>query len=391
MPPVPSGLGNMMPPSPGKKVMLGMGVAMLLVLMCFAIAMLALPSEGAPGNKTPTATTTSDPNAATATIAATVSISATAVITPSVTPIVPATSSAGPTGTATVAPQTLPCTFVTGLIYNDLNANRVLDSGEPGINGASIQLQTTSGNVLSFAVTDTKGAYQLLNLPFGSYRILVAASPGFNPTTPTVLPINLSGCGGFTDLNFGFNQPSQASNPTAANPPTQAPVATATTAAPPPITPTPIILIVTSTPLPPTPTPIIVTAVPPPPTPTFTPTPTLTPTPTPTATPAFFITGATAKTTWTDCPSVAFDGTITAIGQGTAVYQWEQENGSTSAAQTLTFFTSGTLTVPQYIRNIEGGGALGTNGWVRLKILSPNSLDSNQAIFQFSCDSTTIP
>lgn len=407
MPPMQSGLGNLVPPTPGKKALLGMAGAMLMLLVCFGVAFMAFPSEGAPTTRTPGAT--GETNASAETIAATLSLTTTQDITPTVTPIVPITTTAAAPVTPTVAP-TLPCTFIKGVIYNDANANRVKDEGEAGINGASIQLQTPDGAVVSFAVTDDQGAYQMLNPPFGAYRVRVAAPPGFTPTTPPELSFNLAGCSGFEDLNFGFNQPQQlptpiganptqpsnpgAGNPPApsnsgeTNPPSPTPVVIVATAAPPPDTPTPIILIVTSTPLPPSPTPIIVTAVPPPPTATFTPT--QIPSPTPTPTPEFFITGATAQVAWTDCPSVGFDGTITASGQGTAVFQWEHENGSTTPAQTLTFFASGTLPVPPFERNIEDGGAFGTNGWVRLKVLLPNPVESNQAVFQFICDSDVV-
>ncbi len=393
MPPMQSGLGNMVPPTPGKKMLLGMVGAMALLLVCFAVAFITFPSEGAPTTQTPGATGETNPSAGT--IAATLSLTPSQGISVTVTPIVPLTTNAAAPVTPTVAP-TLPCTFIKGVIYNDSNANRVKDEGEPGISGANIQLQTPEGAVVSFAVTDDKGAYQMLNPPFGAYRVRVAAPPGFAPTTPSELSFNLAGCSGFEDLNFGFNQPQQLPTPIGANPPAPSnsgetnppsptPFIIVATAAPPPDTSTPIILIVTSTPLPPSPTVTFTPTSVPSPTATFTPT--SVPSPTPTPTPEFFITEVTAGTHRTDCPGAYFNGTITARGQGTAVFQWQHENGSSTPAQTLTFLGSGALQVPLYVRNIEGGGAFGTNGWVRLKVLTPNAKESNQVVFQFTCDS----
>ncbi|MCE5267854.1 MAG: SBBP repeat-containing protein, partial [Planctomycetaceae bacterium] len=67
---------------------------------------------------------------------------------------------------------------VSGVVWNDANANGIRDVGEPGIAGAVIELINNppaepwtqySGGVLGVAITDADGRYQLSNLPDSTY------------------------------------------------------------------------------------------------------------------------------------------------------------------------------------------------------------------------------
>jgi SdrD B-like domain/Secretion system C-terminal sorting domain len=67
-------------------------------------------------------------------------------------------------------------------VWNDLNANGVQDSGEPGLQGVTITL-TKPGGVTETATTDANGFYQFTGLPAGNYIVSFPPSiAGFTPT-----------------------------------------------------------------------------------------------------------------------------------------------------------------------------------------------------------------
>jgi hypothetical protein len=84
-----------------------------------------------------------------------------------------------------------------------------------------------------------------------------------------------------------------------------------------------------------------------------------------------------------DCPSIAFDGTITATGDGIVLYQWERSDGTSGPQQTLTFLSSNTLPVTQELLAFDDGSDI--SGWVRLKVLAPTLVDSDQIMFEMDC------
>jgi len=61
-------------------------------------------------------------------------------------------------------------------VWNDANNNGLLDSGETGIAGVSVQLLNPAGSVLQSAVTDASGHYTFTGLAAGDYRVRLAAS-----------------------------------------------------------------------------------------------------------------------------------------------------------------------------------------------------------------------
>jgi hypothetical protein len=78
-----------------------------------------------------------------------------------------------------------------------------------------------------------------------------------------------------------------------------------------------------------------------------------------------------------------FNGTITTNGAAQVTYTWTSSDNSTWPQGTLRFASAGT----QAVRETWKLGAAGqtANGWVRLKVLSPNAYMSNLAQFSFRC------
>lgn len=80
------------------------------------------------------------------------------------------------------------------------------------------------------------------------------------------------------------------------------------------------------------------------------------------------------------CPrDITFYGTITTNGSGEVKYRWIRSDGTETGESTLGFdFASSKSVENSWSRN-------GGNGWEKLKIVSPNTLESSQALFSISC------
>jgi len=61
-------------------------------------------------------------------------------------------------------------------VFNDINNNGVLDAGEPGFGGVSIQLLDAAGNLVDTTVSTPDGEYLFDGIPAGSYTIFVPPS-----------------------------------------------------------------------------------------------------------------------------------------------------------------------------------------------------------------------
>lgn len=171
----------------------------------------------------------------------------------------------------------------------------------------------------------------------------------------------------------------QASSPT----PTPTPILTPTPTPTPSPTPTP-------TPkLTPKPTPKLTPKLTPKPTPTptTTPTPTPSPTPSPSPTPTLFsVTGVTAAVSPTSyigpCPKkFEFTANITTNGAGTVTYKWARSDGAGSPTETLVFTSATTQPASPDSWTLSSPGSK----WEKIQILTPNTLDSNQATFDLTC------
>jgi hypothetical protein len=99
-------------------------------------------------------------------------------------------------------------------VWLDTNGNGVQDSGEAGVNGATIQLVDGSGTVIASAITAGDGNYTFNGLLAGNYSVKVVSSSlpaGLTPTydlngvgTAHVASFSLAAGADRTDVDFGY-------------------------------------------------------------------------------------------------------------------------------------------------------------------------------------------
>ena len=77
---------------------------------------------------------------------------------------------------------------------------------------------------------------------------------------------------------------------------------------------------------------------------------------------------------------VHFSGRINATTPGVASYQWIRSHNSTSPVQTLRFVKPGPVTV-----SYDWMLRKSYSGWVALKVLSPNPIESGKVSFRLDC------
>jgi len=84
------------------------------------------------------------------------------------------------------------------------------------------------------------------------------------------------------------------------------------------------------------------------------------------------------------CPGrLRFPGTITTNGPAEVRYTWVSFDGGTWPERTLRFTAAGTKQVGENWQ--LGAAGQVTHGWLQLRILSPNHLQSPRAAFQVAC------
>jgi protocatechuate 3,4-dioxygenase beta subunit len=90
-----------------------------------------------------------------------------------------------------------------GQKFNDLNGNGSLDSGEPGLAGWTIQLDTgADGSVDATATTDASGNYSFTGLAPGTYRVREVPQTGWTQTTANPADATVTS-GDNVTANFG--------------------------------------------------------------------------------------------------------------------------------------------------------------------------------------------
>ena len=101
--------------------------------------------------------------------------------------------------------------------------------------------------------------------------------------------------------------------------------------------------------------------------------------------PSFAVTSVTASVSPPAfigaCPHLfTFSAIISVNGPGTVTYKWERSDGASAPVQSLTFVAAGSQVVTD-------SWDLGTAGskWERVRILTPNSTVSNDAVFALTC------
>jgi hypothetical protein len=72
---------------------------------------------------------------------------------------------------------------ISGTVWSDTNHNGILDPGEPGIEGVTVELHNTQGTTVTLTVTNQFGLYILPIVPLGEYYIIFILPSGmvFSP------------------------------------------------------------------------------------------------------------------------------------------------------------------------------------------------------------------
>jgi uncharacterized repeat protein (TIGR01451 family)/fimbrial isopeptide formation D2 family protein len=105
-----------------------------------------------------------------------------------------------------------------GTVWNDTNANGLIDSGETGSAGVTLNV-LSGGTVVATVTTDASGAYSVQGLASGTYTVqltdvsgvLTGDSPTYEKTEGTTPPFNYQEtvnltAGDVTDINFGYRR-----------------------------------------------------------------------------------------------------------------------------------------------------------------------------------------
>jgi hypothetical protein len=74
---------------------------------------------------------------------------------------------------------------VSGEVYNDLNDNGNLNSGEPGLSGWTVKLLNSSNTVIASTLTNSSGTYSFSGVGPGKYTLEEVPQSGWNLTQPT--------------------------------------------------------------------------------------------------------------------------------------------------------------------------------------------------------------
>lgn len=95
--------------------------------------------------------------------------------------------------------------LIGGTKFEDLNANGVRDSGEPGLAGVTIHLNPVSEGDERVATTDASGAFLFTEVPPGSYLLSETEPAGFTQTAPATgsIPVTLAEGGNSLENLFG--------------------------------------------------------------------------------------------------------------------------------------------------------------------------------------------
>ncbi len=94
---------------------------------------------------------------------------------------------------------------ISGLVFNDMNGNGMIENGEGGFQGWKIKI---SGAKSDSTTTNANGAYTITNIPVGTYTVKSVGLPGYTLTAPvspgTYSPITIESGSNFSGLNFGY-------------------------------------------------------------------------------------------------------------------------------------------------------------------------------------------
>jgi hypothetical protein len=104
---------------------------------------------------------------------------------------------------------------LSGEVYNDANDNGVIDSGEPGLAGWTVNLLNAQNQVTQTTTTDASGDYSFSNVGPGAQTIQEVTQTGYVPTFPSTGTIALTPTSGtnVSALNLGNMVQSQGNPP----------------------------------------------------------------------------------------------------------------------------------------------------------------------------------
>src|SRR6185436_6074345 len=95
---------------------------------------------------------------------------------------------------------------VAGVVFSDLNTNGQLDFGEPGVPGATVNVNTgPPGNIP--LVTDSRGAYYVPTANAGAGTVTVVLPVGWVLTSPALQNVNMAACRSAQHVNFAARAP----------------------------------------------------------------------------------------------------------------------------------------------------------------------------------------
>lgn len=99
---------------------------------------------------------------------------------------------------------------ISGMVFDDLDADGTQDAGEPGLAGVEVQLIDAFGTSSTFSAGD--GSYAFLGVGHGDYEIRQIVDPlsGRVATTPSSAFLTVCGCGEAPGADFGQNLEEEA-------------------------------------------------------------------------------------------------------------------------------------------------------------------------------------
>jgi len=98
--------------------------------------------------------------------------------------------------------------FVTysGTVYNDLNGSGMIAPGDPGLQGWTVELLDTHGNIVATTTSAADGSYSFADLTYGVYTIEEVTQTGWyqtEPPNPFVYTVTATSGASQSGLNFG--------------------------------------------------------------------------------------------------------------------------------------------------------------------------------------------
>ena len=105
-------------------------------------------------------------------------------------------------GVAAVSFGQQPAGTVSGRVFKDTNGDGVLDPGETGIGGVTVDLRDGAGSLVDTVATVGDGTYVFTEVAAGSYTVEETDPEGFASTTPNEVAISLA-ADGVATASFG--------------------------------------------------------------------------------------------------------------------------------------------------------------------------------------------